>query len=121
MTIYKKLEAWKRSMLLVMEVYELVKYFPKEEQFSLTSQTKRAAISVPANIAEGIGRNSRKDSIRFLIISRGSLYELETLLDISKMILLIREDQLQKICELIDVCLKLINGLIKHFEKELNK
>lgn len=79
MTNYKNLEAWKKSMELVREVYILRKKYPKEEFYALTSQIKRTAISVPANIAEGSGRNYKKDTIQFLHISRGSLYELETL------------------------------------------
>ncbi len=80
---YKELDAWKISISLVSEVYEVAKNYPKEEIYSLTSQTKRAAISVPANIAEGLGRQYKKDTLQFLHISRGSLYELETLLIIA--------------------------------------
>jgi four helix bundle protein len=61
-------------------VYDLVKKYPKEELYALTQQTKRAVVSISSNIAEGIGRNYKKDTIQFLHISRGSLYELETLL-----------------------------------------
>ncbi len=67
MTNYQNLDVWKKSMQLVKNVYELVKSYPKEELFALTQQTKRAAISIPANIAEGIGRNYKKDTIHFCI------------------------------------------------------
>ena len=77
MSNYKKLDVWKQSMLLVKEIYLMTKKFPKEELYALTSQAKRAAISIPCNIAEGIGRNYKKDTIQFLHISGGSLYELE--------------------------------------------
>ena len=60
MTNYKRLEAWKKSMLLVKQVYSIVKSYPKEELFSLTSQTKRAVIFIPANIAQGIGINYKR-------------------------------------------------------------
>ncbi len=78
MSNYKQLDAWKISINLVTEVYKVLKLYPKEELYSLTSQTKRAAISVPANIAEGLGRQYKKDTLQFLHIARGSLYELET-------------------------------------------
>lgn len=78
MTNYKSLDAWKKAMELVKEVYLLTKSFPKEELYALTSQTKRAAVSISSNIAEGMGRNYKKDTIQFLHISRGSVYELET-------------------------------------------
>ena len=80
-------------MQLVKVIYLTVKDFPKEELYGLTSQIKRAAVSIPANIAEGIGRNYKKDTIQFLHISRGSLYELETLLNISEMIEILTTEQ----------------------------
>ena len=73
MTSYKKLEAWKKSMNLVKEIYLITKRYPKEELYALTSQTKRSAIFIPTNIAEGSGRNYKKDPIQFLHISRGSI------------------------------------------------
>ena len=117
MTGYKKLEAWKKSMLLVKEIYVLTKSFPKEELYGLTSQTKRAAVSVPCNIAEGSGRNYKKDTIQFLHISRGSLYEVETLLNIAVMVEVITEEKFTPISLLIEECLKILNGLISYYEK----
>ncbi|MEI9957221.1 MAG: four helix bundle protein [Ferruginibacter sp.] len=117
MTGYKKLEAWKKSMLLVKEIYLLTKSFPKEELYGLTSQTKRAAVSVPCNIAEGSGRNYKKDTIQFLHISRGSLYEVETLLNIAVMVEVISEERFIPLSILIEECLKILNGLISYYEK----
>ena len=117
MTNYKNLEAWKKAMELVKEVYLLTKSFPKEELYALTSQTKRAAVSIPSNIAEGMGRNYKKDTIQFLHISRGSIYELETLLNIAVMVEIISEKKFNDICPLSDECLKILNGLIKYMEK----
>jgi len=77
---HKDLEVWKKSIALVSEVYTLTRDFPKEEIFGITSQIRRDVISIPANIAEGAGRNSKKEFIQFLFISLGSLSELETLL-----------------------------------------
>jgi four helix bundle protein len=118
MTSYKNLEAWKKSMQLVKEIYLLVKSYPKEELFVLTAQTKRAAISVPCNIAEGVGRNYKKDTIQFLHIARGSLYELETLLNIAIMGMLTSEEKFNNISILCDECMRILNGLISYFEKE---
>ena len=104
-------------MQLVKVIYLTVKDFPKEELYGLTSQIKRAAVSIPANIAEGIGRNYKKDTIQFLHISRGSLYELETLLNISEMIEILTTEQFNNISENIDECARIINGLISYYEK----
>jgi four helix bundle protein len=117
MSNYKKLDVWQQSMQLVKEIYLMTRKFPKEELYALTSQTKRAAISIPCNIAEGTGRNYKKDTIQFLHISRGSLYELETLLNIAVMVEVISEEFFNKISPLIDKCMQLLNGLIRYYEK----
>jgi len=117
MTNYKNLEAWKKSMLLVKEIYLLTKKYPREELYALTSQTKRAAVSIPSNIAEGCGRNYKKDTIQFLHISRGSIYELETLLNIAVMVEIIGENDFASLAEKIDECIKILNGLISYYEK----
>lgn len=81
---YKDLEAWKKSIELVKEVYKITMRFPNEEQFGLTFQIKRAVISIPSNIAEGCARFSNKDSARFIDISIGSVAEVETQLIIAQ-------------------------------------
>ena len=73
--MYKKLIVWQKAMELVRSVYRLSKVFPADERYALTDQLRRAAISIPSNIAEGCGRTSRKDYAHFLSIARGSLYE----------------------------------------------
>jgi len=115
MTNYQNLDVWKKSMLLVKGIYTELKFYPKEEMYALTSQTKRTAISVPANIAEG--RNYKKDTLQFLHIARGSLHELETLLKIAEMLQITREEKFQKIQEQIQECLRLLNGFITYYEK----
>ena len=75
---YIDLDVWKEARALSKEIYLASVKFPIEEKFGLTSQVRRAAVSVPSNIAEGCGRNHTKDSIQFFYISRGSLYEIET-------------------------------------------
>lgn len=116
MSNYKQLDSWKQSMLLVKEVYNVTKSFPKEEIYALTSQTKRAAVSVACNIAEGVGRNYKKDTIQFLHISRGSLYEVETLLNIALMTEIISADVFSRFSPLIEKCMQLLNGLIRYYE-----
>ena len=75
---YKELEVWQKAINLTTEVYRTTHCFPDEEKFGLTAQIRRAAISIAANIAEGWGRGTTKEYIQFLLISRGSLMELET-------------------------------------------
>ena len=81
---HKDLDVWKKAMSLVKEVYEITACFPREEAYGLVSQIKRAAVSIPSNIAEGAARNSNKEFIQFLYVSLGSLAELETQLLLSK-------------------------------------
>jgi four helix bundle protein len=84
MGTHKDLDVWKLGIQLVKDVYATTSKFPKEEAFGLTSQLRRAAVSVPANIAEGAARNGKKEFIQFLYISLGSLSEIETLLIIAE-------------------------------------
>ena len=83
MKTYRDLIVWQKSMDLVFLVYNATNQFPKEEVYNLTSQIRRSSVSVPSNIAEGYGRNSSGDYVRFLQIASGSLYELQTQLEIS--------------------------------------
>jgi len=76
---YKKLKVWQKSYQLCLKVYRITAGFPKEESFGLTSQIRRATVSVPSNIAEGYGRKRAADYIRYLYIAYGSNYELKTL------------------------------------------
>ena len=75
---FRDLIVWQKAMRLVTDVYRITRKLPKEEQFGLTSQLRRAAVSVPSNIAEGYGRNSNQDFIKFLRHANGSLFELQT-------------------------------------------
>ncbi|MEX2152956.1 MAG: four helix bundle protein, partial [Gemmatimonadaceae bacterium] len=79
-TSYEQLDAWKRGMDLVCEVYRVTRLLPTEERFGLISQLRRAAVSIPSNIAEGSGRQGRRELLYHLSVARGSLKELETLL-----------------------------------------
>lgn len=117
MSNYKQLEVWKIAMELVLETYKIIKDYPKDELFALTSQTKRAAISVVSNIAEGAGRQYKKDTIHFLHISRGSLYELETQLIIGLRLNYLLPETFETISLLIANCRKTLNGFINYYEK----
>ncbi len=75
---YKELEVWQKAVHLATSLYEVTRPFPDNEKFGLTSQVRRAATSVPANIAEGWGRGSTNEYVQFLYVARGSLLELET-------------------------------------------
>ncbi len=112
---FTSLNVWICSRELVKQLYLLTKDFPKEELYSLTSQMRRAAISIPSNIAEGVARNHDKETIQFLHISKGSLYELETQLYLSYDIGYLKEQQLSAILIKIEDCKKLISGFINYY------
>ena len=114
---YKNLEVWKVSIQLDKEIYLLTKKFPKEELYALTSQCRRAVVSIPANIAEGLGRQYKKDTLQFLHISRGSIYEVETLLNVAMMIGIINDDDFIKLNPLIEKTSQLLNGFINYNQK----
>ena len=99
-------------MDLVKEVYALTCLLPKEETFGLSNQIRRASVSIPSNIAEGYGRNSVKDYLRFLAIARGSKYEVETQLDICVMLSFFSYERSRKAYMLCDEIGKMLNTLI---------
>lgn len=111
---HRNLEAWKESIKFVTEIYEITKTFPKEELWGLTSQIRRAAVSIPSNIAEGCGRTSSKETVRFMDITLGSIAEVETQLIIAKNLEYIDSN------ELIDKLSK-INALVQGIKKYLSK
>lgn len=113
---HKELEAWKKSIEFVSEIYELTKDFPKEEIYGLTNQIRRCAVSIPSNIAEGSARQSDKEFIQFLYVAMGSLVELETQLIIAKNLSYIKtiDHHIDKIGHIR----KLIIGLIKYLKNK---
>ncbi len=115
---YQDLEVWKQTKDLVGYIYQVTKPFPKEEQFGLTNQLRRAAVSIPSNIAEGCGRNHSKDSLQFFFIARGSLYEVETQIILAYDLGFLSNEEQTTILNNIRSCKKLLNGLINYFQKK---
>lgn len=115
---YIDLDVWKESRKIVAIIYTLTRNFPKEEQFGLTSQMRRSAISIPSNIAEGCGRRTSKDTLQFLHIARGSLYELETQLYLALDIRNISNEEHKTTNNQITVCKKLLNGFMNYYKKQ---
>ena len=114
---HKDLEAWKLSMDLVIKIYKITKSFPENEKFALTSQICRAAVSIPSNIAEGCGRGSDKDTLRFLDIALGSSAELETQLLIAQAL---EYAYVQNILIDLDKINALIYGLKKYLKQKIS-
>jgi four helix bundle protein len=110
---YRDLEVWKLSIEFVKKVYQVTHNFPAAEKFGLINQIRRAAVSIPSNIAEGQGRNSTKEFKQFLAISLGSLAELETQLIIAKEIEYLTQDELDALLSPLDRIRKMIKGLSK--------
>jgi four helix bundle protein len=118
---YRDLNAWKKSMDLVTEVYQLTKQLPQEEIFGLTSQARRAVISIPANIAEGHGRLHLADYRRHLSIARGSLMEVETHLLIAVRLHYLKPEQTNKTWDTLQAVGRLLNGLIRSIEQKMKQ
>ncbi len=108
---FRELFAWQRSMELVEMIYRVTEHFPSKEAFGLTNQLRRAAVSIPSNIAEGQGRNTTTDFVRFLSISRGSLQEVQTQFELARRLGYINEKGNEELLTLSDEVAKLINGL----------
>jgi four helix bundle protein len=115
---YADLEVWKKAKDLAKEIYLITNAFPTQEQYGLVTQLRRASVSVPSNIAEGCGRDSSKDTVRFLFIARGSLYEIETQIILAHELGFIEQiETKEKILEMIKTSKKLLNGFIKYHRK----
>lgn len=108
---HEDLKVWQESMDLVEEVYKVTACFPKEEIYGLTSQIRRAAVSVPSNIAEGAGRQSKPEWIRFLFIAQGSLSELETQLKIAERLKYVSE--VNEVMSMVFYIRNMLSKLIK--------
>ena len=117
---YRKLKVYQDAMVLLEDVYQLTKKFPSTELHGLTNQIQRAAVSIPSNIAEGMGRFSIKDRIRFIDISNGSLMEVMCQLEIAHRLGYISDEELQIQDTKIATIAKMVLGLRKNLEEKIN-
>jgi four helix bundle protein len=113
MKSYRELEVWRKSKDLAVQLYRATERFPRNEQFGLTAQIRRAATSCPANIAEGWGRGSTREYIQFLLIARGSILEVETHLLIAAELGYLTPDQLRGFQDQIENIGQMLNRLIQ--------
>jgi four helix bundle protein len=109
---YRDLIAWQKAMKLVSKIYESTRHFPSEERFGLTNQLRRAAVSIPSNIAEGQARFSQREFHRFLSQARGSLVEVETQLLIAKELKYLSSTSANELLSSTDELGRILNGLI---------
>ena len=116
---YKKYHVWQRSHQLVLDVYRITSTFPKSEMFTIVPQINRATISIPTNIAEGCGRETQKELIRFLYISSGSAHEVEYLILLATDLKFINQDESERLLtELLEIK-KMLGSLIRKIKSTL--
>jgi four helix bundle protein len=111
---HKKLDAWATAVDLAQLVYKTTDRFPSKEQFGLANQTRRAAVSIPSNIAEGAARQTKKEFIQFLHVSKGSLSELDTQLELAKRLEYLGQTEWETLNELLERVDRMLSGLIRH-------
>ncbi len=116
---YRDLVAWQRSHALTLAIYKQTQRFPAEERFGLTNQVRRASYSVPANIAEGSGRETNKDYLRFLVIALSSLKETEYILLLARDVGYLAEDHYNELTETVNGTFGALQGLIKAVKSEV--
>ncbi len=116
---HRDLIAWKKAIDLTVDVYRVTKAFPSDERFGLTSQIRRASSSVPANIAEGQGRRSKREFVQFLCHARGSLLELDSHLELALRLEYIDKLNFSGLREQVDEVGRIINGLVRSLTPDL--
>ena len=116
---YRNILAWQKADDLTVAVYEATRTFPKEEVYALTSQIRRAAYSIPANIAEGASRNSQKDYLHFLYIARGSAAEVAYFIHHSHRLDYFKVEIYSRLAEQVDEASRVLTGLIRSVTKEV--
>ena len=117
MASYRDLLAWQKAMELITQIYRVSQKFPSEEMYGIVSQMRRAAISIPSNIAEGQGRLTKGEFIQFLGIARGSLLELETQILVAQNLHYLNEPTLKNLLGLTSEVGRLVNGLLSAIKK----
>ncbi len=117
---YKDLISWQKSMQLAVEVYQLTQLLPKEETYGLSSQLRRAAVSVSSNIAEGYGRESTPEYARFLKIARGSMYETETQLYLCETLGFLTKAEIAPALSLCAEIGRMLNTMLRRLQTQIN-
>ena len=112
---FRELKVWQKAMDLTVEIYSIVKLLPQEETYALSDQMRRAAVSIPSNIAEGRGRGTDKEFVHYLLMSRGSLWELSTQLVICERLHYLDQAQISGARQLITEISKMIHALANSF------
>ncbi len=118
MASYRELVVWQKAMELTVEIYRLARMLPKEEMYALADQMRRAAVSIPSNIAEGQDRNSKKEFSNYLYIARGSRAELETQLNICLKVGYLKESDVRQAMELLMAVGKMLTALIQKLKTD---
>jgi four helix bundle protein len=117
---FKNIKAWQHADDLAVSAYSKTRFFPKEELYGITSQLRRAVVSVPTNIAEGASREHKKEYLNFLYIARGSLAETEYLLHLANRLKYLQDDDYKKLEDIGEETAKTLQGLIIRFKKKSN-
>ena len=116
--MYENLDAWKEAPILAVRIYEVTRSFPKEEIYGVTSQIRRASVSISSNIAEGAGRKSKKEFEQFIHMASGSLNEVESLVFICSRLNLLEDGVCQELREKIETVGRLIGGLLRYLREK---
>jgi four helix bundle protein len=118
---YHDLKVWQGAMELTTKIYRITRKFPAEELYGLSTQLRRAAVSVPSNIAEGKGRSSDKELLQFLSRARGSLYEVQTQLAIAEMLGFLTKADYEDVRQQADAVGRMLSGMIARFRETIQK
>ena len=114
---FRDLIIWQKSMGLVTEIYRMTKRMPKDEEYGLKAQMRRCAVSIPSNVAEGYGRKSTNDYIRFLNITMSSLYELQTQIEIALNLEYIKQEDFDKLHEAAREIERMLSSLVRKIKE----